>query len=122
MAGQAIRITRVKIDGLELETKPDSVTFTLGKPIYNTIESNRPGEMFQQEKKPGVLECEVFLTPDLDTDSLFGVSKTIHIIADNGMEWKMGSARNTKEGEVNVSDGTIALGYEGTPFVNVKTA
>lgn len=117
--GQAIRIVRIKVDGQELRTKPDTVKFMLGKTVYNGVESNRPGETFQAEVKAGTLECEAYVENDTDEDSLFGVEKTIEAIADNGRKWKMGKGRSTKEGEIDASNGTIALGYEGTPWTKI---
>lgn len=117
--GQAIRIVRIKVDGVQLNTKPDSVKLNLGQSIYTTVETNQPGMSYQKEVRPGMLEAEVYVESDTDLDALFGVSKTIHAIADNGREWKMGLGRSTKEGEIDASNGTVALGYEGTPWVKV---
>lgn len=117
--GQAIRIVRVKVDGVELNTKPDTVKINLGQAVYTTVESNRPGETYQRETRPGMLEADVFVESGVDLESLFGVSKTVHAIADNNRQWKMGAGRSTKEGEIDASNGTISLGYEGTPWVKV---
>lgn len=115
--GQAIRIVRIQVDGVELTTKPETINFNLGGDQFEDIETNRPGESYQVKKVAGSVEGEATLESDTDIDSLRGQNKTVTLVADNGRKWKMGNARWMKEGvPVKASDGTFEIGYSGTPF------